>query len=157
MKTENKTRVKFYLDNGGDVFAYFPDILTDSKGNNTCYSHIGQHSACSPNYVKGKKLATPEQFAPLLAELKGQGYENLQVIDPRQTLTKIIHPVDTKRGAPMGRPNIGTPPKSGKIYDKWVSLSQGYDKGGAYWGYPNNLRVKFTKNLYYIEFYRADY
>ena len=156
MKTENKTRVKFYLE-GGDVFAYFPDILGNYKAYKIRYSHDGGYSDCPPNYVKGKKLATPEQFAPLLAELKEQGYENLQVIDPRQTLSKIIHPVDTKRGAPMGRPNVGNPPKNGKIYDKWVALFQGYDKGGAYWGYPSNLRVKFTKNLQYIEFYRADY
>lgn len=26
----------------------------------------------------------------------------------------------------------------------------------AYWGNPNNLRVKFTANLEYIEFYRKN-
>ena len=30
-----------------------------------------------------------------------------------------------------------------------------YDKGGAYWGFPDNLRVAYTKDLSYVEFYRT--
>jgi hypothetical protein len=78
------TRVKFYLDKDGEVLAYFPDMEGDSKGNKTCYAHIGQHSACSPDYVKGLKKAAPGEYIPLLKELIGQGYNDLQVIDGRK-------------------------------------------------------------------------
>lgn len=30
-----------------------------------------------------------------------------------------------------------------------------YDKGGAYWGIGSQLRVSYTKDLAYINFYRA--
>ena len=81
-----------------------------------------------------------------------------------------IPEVSTKYGAPMGRMNIGKQPHiitSGrankvykcnqvKIYDKRVPMSQcgAYDKGGAYWGIDKQLRVRFTANLSYVEFYR---
>lgn len=84
-------------------------------------------------------------------------------------LSEIITTVNSKYGAPMGRRNIGSQPltiMSGrnnriikknqtKVYDRKVNLIDGYDKGGAYWGNPNNLRVRFTKDLSYIEFYRS--
>lgn len=81
-----------------------------------------------------------------------------------------IPEVSTKYGAPMGRMNIGKEPytiTSGpkcktfkcnqvKIYDKRVPMSQcgAYDRGGAYWGIGKQLRVRFTANLSYVEFYR---
>ena len=83
-------------------------------------------------------------------------------------IAEIITPVSCQYGAPMGRPNIGKQPvtiTSGKncrivkakqtnVYEKKVHLIDGYDKGGAYWGTPSNLMVRFTKDLSYIEFYR---
>lgn len=69
------------------------------------------------------------------------------------TITKILHPVSTKYGAPMGRHNEGDKPK-GKTFTRQVILDDGYDKGGAYWGSPNNLYVTFTKDLKYINFHR---
>lgn len=88
------------------------------------------------------------------------------------TISKIIHPVNCQYGAPMGRANVGTRPHtitSGKnckivksnqpvIFDRVVPMSQdaGYDKGGAYWGIGSApLRVAYTKDMTYIEFYRA--
>jgi hypothetical protein len=44
--------------------------------------------------------------------------------------------------------------KNKRIFDCKVELSDGYDKGGAYWGSPNNLRVRYTKDLNLIYFYR---
>ena len=41
-----------------------------------------------------------------------------------------------------------------KVYQKKVQLIDGYDIGGAYWGHPNNLYVRFTKDLSFIEFSR---
>jgi hypothetical protein len=73
-----------------------------------------------------------------------------------RTLNKIITPVNCQYGAPMGRPNIGTAPDNKRTFNCKVPLdSGGYDKGGAYWGYPSNLRVAYTKDLSYIHFYRV--
>jgi len=83
-------------------------------------------------------------------------------------ISKILDKVDTRYGAPMGRANVGKPPvtitsgpsckifKSNqvKVYDRKVTLCDGYDKGGVYWGYGSELRVRYTKDLSYIEFYR---
>lgn len=56
-----------------DIFAYFPEIGGDNKGNKTCYAHIGQHSACSLGYVKECKLA--EDYQDLKVELIELGYD----------------------------------------------------------------------------------
>lgn len=85
-----------------------------------------------------------------------------------KTLDKIITNVDCKRGAPMGRMNKGTKPTvitSGKnckivkrnqitVFDCKVPMNGAYDKGGVYWGLGTELRVSYTKDLNYIEFYR---
>lgn len=85
-------------------------------------------------------------------------------------LNQIIYEVNCKFGAPMGRDNVGTQPititRGGngrickcdqvKVYDRRVPMSEpGYDKGGAYWGIGRELRVRYTKDMSYIEFYRA--
>lgn len=72
-----------------------------------------------------------------------------------RTINKIITPVNSKYGAPMGRSNIGERPTDKKIYDCAVPMSDGaYDRGGAYWGIGRQLRVSYTKDLSYVEFYR---
>lgn len=83
--------VIFFKENDGEVFAYFPNLTADQRGNMTCYSHTGQHSACSKEYLIGRELATPEEFTPLLNELKDQGYQNLKVLNEKKkrTLTDI--------------------------------------------------------------------
>jgi hypothetical protein len=71
------------------------------------------------------------------------------------TLSKIIYKVSGKYGAPMGRSNVGTRPTDKKIFDCLVPMPDGcYDAGGVYWGLGKPLRVSYTKDLYYIEFYR---
>ena len=91
-----------------------------------------------------------------------------QSIKYQRTIDKIITKVSSIYGAPMGRPNVGSQPvtiTSGpnckilkknqvKIYDCAIPMSGGYDRGGAYWGLPDNVRVRYTKDLSYIEFYR---
>ena len=77
-----------------------------------------------------------------------------------RTINKIITKVDGKFGAPMGRASVGERPKDKKVFDCAVPLSSdsAYDKGGAYWGICMNgeqLRVSYTKDLTYIEFYRT--
>lgn len=87
-----------------------------------------------------------------------------------RTINKIITEVNCKYGAPMGRGNKGIRPvvvTSGKncrivkrnqtrIFDCAVPMSSdgAYDRGGAYWGIGKQLRVAYTKDLSYIEFYR---
>lgn len=76
------TKVKFYKDKDGDIFAYFPELpFNNQPGMFTCYAHIGQHSACHRDYLRGKRLATKEQYQPLLNELIGQGYDDLIVLN----------------------------------------------------------------------------
>lgn len=92
-----------------------------------------------------------------------------------KTIDKIITNVSTKFGAPSGRRNrypfmyfidysrkgrdILIKPKDKsehKIFDCAVPMVDGaYDKGGAYWGLGSQLRVRYTKDLSFIEFYRV--
>lgn len=72
-------KVKFYIEQG-DVFAYFPDIIHNGESK-TCYAHVGQHSACHPDYLKGKKQASVEAYFDLYRELIGQGYGDLVVLN----------------------------------------------------------------------------
>lgn len=72
-----------------------------------------------------------------------------------RTLDKIIDKVSCKYGSPMGRGNVGTKPENKKVFDCAVPMSDGaYDRGGAYWGLGRQLRVSYTKDLTYINFYR---
>lgn len=74
-----------------------------------------------------------------------------------KTIDKIVHSVNCKYGAPMGRRSDAKEiePEDRKVFDCRVYLDYGgYDKGGAYWGLPNNLRVRYTKDLLYVRFYR---
>jgi len=73
-----------------------------------------------------------------------------------RTINKIITNVNGKYGAPMGRRDVGKPPTNKKVFDCRVPMnSEGaYDRGGAYWGIGNQLRVSYTKDLCYIRFYR---
>lgn len=71
-----------------------------------------------------------------------------------RTIDKIITKVNGQYGAPLGRPNKGTRPHTVRIYDCAVPMNGAYDKGGAYWGIYKQLRVSYTKDLSYVEFYR---
>lgn len=91
MKTDtHKTKVQFLIDkNGytnqeenekGQVFAFFTDeMYSHDKNLRTCYSHIGQHSACHVDYAKESRPATPAEYADLKRELESIGY-NLEII-----------------------------------------------------------------------------
>jgi len=88
-------------------------------------------------------------------------------------IEQLIPELNCKYGAPMGRANLLTAKKEfinqvtgetfttisgSRIFDKRVPMSScgAYDKGGAYWGIGKQLRVKFNKELTYIEFYRVE-
>ncbi len=73
--------VEFYIEKEtGDIIAYFPtEQWGICDGTFTCYVHLGQHGACHPDYLKECTKADPVQYAELLAELKGLGYNNLKI------------------------------------------------------------------------------
>lgn len=70
-----KVFVKFLIHPDGDLMAYFPYMKADNKGNKTCYAHIGQHSACSPEYAKECRYAGTNEYGDLKTELESIGYE----------------------------------------------------------------------------------
>ena len=81
-----KTKVIFYKEPFRDVMAYFPEINEGNGQRNDlklCYSHIGQHSACAPEYIKECKEAKYNEYADLLKELIGQGYK-LEVFNKQE-------------------------------------------------------------------------
>lgn len=56
----------------GDVTAVFPTLSWDGSGLDlTTYDHVGQHGAGSMGWYHGTRAATPAEYAPLLAELRG--------------------------------------------------------------------------------------
>lgn len=70
------------------ITAVFP--TTPGTGDPTtmqCYAHLGQHGACSLDwYYSRTRPATPEQYAPLLAELRGiyESGEDAVTLDVRR-------------------------------------------------------------------------
>jgi len=79
-------KVKFYIEPFRDVLAVFPYTRERSGHRNdlkTCYSHNGQHSVCAKEYLERCIPATPQQYQPLLEELKSIGYK-LEVITPKK-------------------------------------------------------------------------
>lgn len=107
MKQKQKeVRVIFYHEKDSDgVFAYFPDEQFDSVGNKLCYSHVGQHSGCSPKYVTHCTLARPDQYQTLKEELEKIGYKlSIKDNQPR-TLRKPnmhMHWIHAVAGAWLG-------------------------------------------------------
>jgi len=68
-----KTDVIFKLE-GDNVVAVMPYEIFDRHGNMTSYARVGQHSPCSPGYVKKIKTATEAEYAELKKELEAAGY-----------------------------------------------------------------------------------
>lgn len=60
----------------GDVTAVFPCEKEYRPGDVTCYAHIGQHGACSLQWMLQKtRPAKPSEYAALAAELRQIGYK----------------------------------------------------------------------------------
>ena len=73
------TRVVFRKFGDGQVIALFPDEPWNGRGDIASYMHVGQHGPASRTITDCTRLATPAEYAPLLAELRGIGYEDLAV------------------------------------------------------------------------------
>lgn len=54
-----------------EVTAVFPTLQGTGPHDMTCYAHIGQHSTCTPGWYAQTRLATPDEYKSLLAELRG--------------------------------------------------------------------------------------
>jgi len=84
-KDTQKTKVVFLVNekdkDNSDLFAFFPeeDYNNFSTLTKTCYSHVGQHSACVMDYAKESRLATKEEYADLQNELENSIGYNLEL------------------------------------------------------------------------------
>lgn len=79
MQTEF-ARVVFRKFRDGEIVAVFPDWLGTRSGDLTSYVHNGQHGACDPGISGWTLKPTPEEYAPLLAELGRIGYAPIKVM-----------------------------------------------------------------------------
>lgn len=82
-------------------------------------------------------------------------------ITSKEVYDSIISKVDVRRGAPIGRPDVGSKiimsGPTQRIYCRRVPLYDGaYDKGGAYWGCGLPLYVEYTLDKSYIHFFRKE-
>jgi hypothetical protein len=73
-------RVKFvkpkYKDGSTEVLALFlhqTSYYSRDRRMITCYAHIGQHSSADESFLR-RRLATREEYLPLLKELESLGY-----------------------------------------------------------------------------------
>lgn len=89
-----KTKVTFlYEANSKDVFAFFPTTICMVTGFYESYSHIGQHSQCSIEYVSQCKEAYLGDSDDLYNELVSIGYE-LEVVPKNQIKMKSNHLIE---------------------------------------------------------------
>jgi hypothetical protein len=71
------------------VTAVFPSLPgTNDPNTATCYAHIGQHSACSREWYRTTRDATPEEYASLLRELRNI-YETPDPHDERTETVRL--------------------------------------------------------------------
>jgi hypothetical protein len=171
-----RSKMKIF-DNGGKTVDRYTVVFTDVKETKDCFYALGmsenpyhpqgfgQHCSAQVGDHLGKEI----EFFELPYDCKKMVMAEFE----RTTLDKILCWESSKYGAPMGRMNVGSFPVNGyyvkagkmsKVNPKYIQVpvfdcnvpinSGGYDKGGAYWGFGSELRVSYTKDLSYIEFYR---
>jgi len=75
------TKVLFLIEDETEVFAFFPEMKEDEPDGFLPYSHVGQHCKCHIDYANECKEAIFSQYADLLKELIGQGYNDLCIMN----------------------------------------------------------------------------
>lgn len=79
-----KTKVLFYKIERDDIFPIVPDDIfavfplepaSLDPEEMMCYAHFGQHGGCLIDALKGRALASPEEYRSLKEELEEIGYE----------------------------------------------------------------------------------
>lgn len=66
----------FRADKSGEFAGEVSAVFHPSEGEReiTCYAHMGQHATATRGWYEGTRAATPDEIAPLRAELAGIGY-----------------------------------------------------------------------------------
>jgi hypothetical protein len=82
---DDQVLVKFIIFEK-EVVALFPNIK-ENEDYISSYAHVGQHSGASYSLMKCKK-ATKDEYKDLLNELKGQGYDNLLILNEKVNKNK---------------------------------------------------------------------
>lgn len=121
-------------------YGYGPEFTTAAENRQDAKRLLAEYRANQPQYchwIKKERVLNPN-YVPTPFE-------------------QIICRVDCTYGAPMGRSNtIPDKKPTERIFDRYVPFIDGaYDRGGTYWGLPANLRVRYTRSLSYVEFYRV--
>jgi len=92
-----KTKTIFRTFHTGDVIALFPEVPSDGWGHNCMsYQHVGQHGGASPELSFCTRPSTPDEIAPLKAELERIGY----TVEER---IKVTRKMDDVRRASVSR------------------------------------------------------
>lgn len=143
-------------------------ILTDKQygvvlleGEPTVKGQIEARKKCLAECEKEAKKKNSDIYPSMVAAWTASHKKTIAILEglikKETAFDKVVHDVDCTRGAPMGRRSDDErlKPTNKAVFDRSVPLTQGYDKGGAYWGNPSNLRVEYTKDLTYIRFYRT--
>ena len=68
MENELKVRVRKFEND--EVIALFPQFTNKNNYKIESYMHVGQHSECDPSIVHNTKLATANEYEPLLKEIE---------------------------------------------------------------------------------------
>jgi hypothetical protein len=101
-----KTKTLFRTFHTGDVIALFPEIPADRHGHHCAsYQAIGQHGAASPDLSHCTRPATPDEIAPLAAELERIGY----TIAPVCRVSSAMHQARRAAAAPFPVTLAGDP------------------------------------------------
>jgi hypothetical protein len=101
-----KTKTLFRTFHTGDTIALFPEIPADVRGHHCAsYQAIGQHGAASPDLSHCTRPATPDEIAPLRAELERIGY----TVAPVRRVSYAMHRARRAAAAPVPVPLIGDP------------------------------------------------
>jgi len=139
---EQPTKVLFLVNEkepgDPDLFAYFPEEIHNGEFR-TAYSHVGQHSSAHPDYAKESRPATPEEYAPLKAELEGQGY----TLDVLNGVSEMTGTGGGAGGAAFSGSGQYTAPLGyAKKIDETDSASSGQYSGPAMWGSGDLMKTK---------------
>ncbi|WP_195594701.1 hypothetical protein [Bacteroides fragilis] len=90
--------------------------------------------------------------------MKQKTQKQLPLSPSTRTYNELLYKVDTRRGAPMGRPDVGDRSQvtGQRIFCRrvYLPIDGAYDKGGAYWGCGAPLYVEFTLDKSYVHFFR---
>ena len=86
---DDTTKIMFRREHDyGEIVAIIDIWWNEANGEMTCYSHTGQHCGCTRDWVENETHPSyPREYGDLLDELKGQGYNNLKIVDSLDDFT----------------------------------------------------------------------